>query len=361
MSNIKPFFSINSNTNLLKDFSSSIKRYQSESNDSAIANCLGQMVDLMARNASLFDQLCTCNIDWIGDYFLRQARDFPEMNFSDKSREIITAFTSAYRFICELEFNIPGGERSEITSINRVVDSVIDSLPDNERQNINFARFSMPLSIIKKVINDPLFTEFRDLSKSIDLARQTKSNWDEELDKRKLHVDSLRAELKDATSSYNFVALVNGFQHLIAKKIQERKIAFVSLIVLAIMMVFPPFFQIIYVFLHIDSIGQKKDILIYTLPTILAIEVILLFFFRIVLAQFRSVKAQVLQLDLRIALCQFIEDYAEYSAKITKNNISALTKFETIVFSNLVSDGESIPTTFDGLDHLANLIKSVKK
>ncbi|MDI2145510.1 hypothetical protein KBJ94_26055 [Pseudomonas sp. ITA] len=85
-----------------------------------------------------------------------------------------------------------------------------------------------------------------------------------------------------------------------------------------------------------------------------------MYFFRVVLAQFRSVKAQVLQLDLRIALCQFVQSYAEYSKKIRKDDPGALSKFEAIVFSSLVSESEGIPSTFDGAEQLANLIKSIR-
>lgn len=125
-------------------------------------------------------------------------------------------------------------------------------------------------------------------------------------------------------------------------------------------MVAPPTIQIAYVLSHLDTIESKKGLLLYTLPTILAIEVILVYFFRVVLAQFRSVKAQVLQLDIRIALCQFVQSYAEYSVKVKKDDPSVLAKFEAIVFSSLVPENESIPSTFDGAEQLANLIKSIR-
>jgi hypothetical protein len=110
----------------------------------------------------------------------------------------------------------------------------------------------------------------------------------------------------------------------------------------------------------VETIESKKGLLVYTLPTIVAIEVILIYFFRVVLAQFRSVKAQVLQLDLRIALCQFVQSYAEYSVKVKKDDPNVLAKFEAVVFSSLVSENERIPSTFDGTEQLANLIKSVR-
>ncbi|MNK99263.1 hypothetical protein D3C87_1196510 [compost metagenome] len=218
----------------------------------------------------------------------------------------------------------------------------------------------MPVQVAKKLLNDPAIAEFRRFSQTVEEASKLKADWDSELEERRLHVEAIQQGLKDATSSYNFVGLVDGFRHLAITKLTERRVAFWSLIVLAIVMITPPTVQITYVVTHIDAIESKKGLLLYTLPTILAIEVILIYFFRVVLAQFRSVKAQVLQLDLRIALCQFVQSYAEYSKKIRKDDPSALSKFEAIVFSSLVSESEGIPSTFDGAEQLANLIKSIR-
>ena len=118
--------------------------------------------------------------------------------------------------------------------------------------------------------------------------------------------------------------------------------------------------QIAFVVQNIDVVEARKGILIYTLPTVIALEVILLYFFRVVLSQFRSVKGQLLQLDLRVALCQFIQSYAEYSASIKAQDGNALAKFEALIFSGLVTDESGIPSTFDGAEQIANLIRSVR-
>ena len=65
-------------------------------------------------------------------------------------------------------------------------------------------------------------------------------------------------------------------------------------------------------------------------------------------------------LDLRIALCQSVQSYAEYSMTVKKNGPNVLAKFVAVVFNSLVPDNESIPSTFDGAEQLANLIKSIR-
>jgi hypothetical protein len=96
------------------------------------------------------------------------------------------------------------------------------------------------------------------------------------------------------------------------------------------------------------------------LPPLLALELILLYFFRVVLSNFRGLQAQLLQLNLRVSLCQFIQSYSEYSSKIKKTDASALERFEAIVFSAVTSNADKMPATFDGVEQLAKLVSSLR-
>lgn len=355
-----PFFSTPENLEALRLYSRTVRSFVAASDSTQIAKSLLQIIELMISNAARFDEYCTANIEWIGDHFMREVREFPDLAQEKKAAAITSAFTSAFRFLCELEFTQPADPSFEVRKIGNFVDENLELFAGNDRQQITFARYSMPVQVAKKLLNDPAIAEFRKFSETVLAATKLKADWDSELDQRRLHVDSLKQGLKDATSTYNFVGLVDGFRHLAASKIMERRVAFWSLLALAALMIAPPTAQIAYVLSHTDTIESRKGLLLYTLPTILAIEVILVYFFRVVLAQFRSVKAQVLQLDLRIALCQFVQSYAEYSMTVKKNDPNVLAKFEAVVFSSLVPDNESIPSTFDGAEQLANLIKSIR-
>jgi hypothetical protein len=101
------------------------------------------------------------------------------------------------------------------------------------------------------------------------------------------------------------------------------------------------------------------DHLLILLP-LFSVEIILIYFFRVILLNHRSVKAQAMQIELRQTLCQFIQSYAEYSAKIKKQDGVALEKFESLIFSGILSDPEKLPSTFDGIEQIGNFIKSVK-
>lgn len=67
-----------------------------------------------------------------------------------------------------------------------------------------------------------------------------------------------------------------------------------------------------------------------------------------------------MQIELRQTLCQFIQSYAGYSSEIKKQDAGALEKFESIIFSGVLSDPEKLPSTYDGMGQIGNLIKSIK-
>lgn len=95
---------------------------------------------------------------------------------------------------------------------------------------------------------------------------------------------------------------------------------------------------------------------LYLLP-ISAIELILVFYFRVVLGQFHSVSAQLLQLRMRLAVCRFLESYGEFREK---NKALPFDRFDALVFSNLMPNADQVPSTFDGLDGLAKIFESVR-
>lgn len=99
---------------------------------------------------------------------------------------------------------------------------------------------------------------------------------------------------------------------------------------------------------------------LFVLVPIISIEIIMIYFFRVILFNHRSVKAQIMQIELRQTLCQFIQSYTEYSTEMKKQDPNALEKFESLIFSGVLSDPEKLPSTFDGVEQISNLIKSIK-
>lgn len=76
--------------------------------------------------------------------------------------------------------------------------------------------------------------------------------------------------------------------------------------------------------------------------------------------EFRSIKSQLLQIELRNAMCQFVQAYADYAKDINDKSPGTLEKFESIVFSNIYTEEKNIPSIFDGFEKIAKVIKPDK-
>ncbi|TOF71502.1 hypothetical protein CGJ16_24825, partial [Vibrio parahaemolyticus] len=158
---------------------------------------------------------------------------------------------------------------------------------------------------------------------------------------------------------FNFVGLYKGFSDLAAKKEEERKFLLKSLLGLGAMILAPLGIQFVVSLLNAGSSSfVLKDLL--TLLPLISVEIILVYFFRIVLHNYKATKTQIVQIELRQTLCQFIQSYAQYASTIKKDDETALEKFENLIFSGIMSDSEKLPATFDGIEQLSSLFKSVK-
>ena len=93
---------------------------------------------------------------------------------------------------------------------------------------------------------------------------------------------------------------------------------------------------------------------------ILGLEFVLIYFFRVVLTHYNSIQTQIMQIELRQSLCQFIQSYADYAKEIKEKDGGSLEKFENLIFSSILSTPDKVPSTFDGLEQLSNLIKNLK-
>lgn len=357
------FFSIPHNLQELRRLSQDLRTRIASGDDNLkkdILENLSSAILLIVSNPEKFDELTTTNIKWIGDLFLRMVNDYLSQP-RDKDMQLLQSlFTMAYRFICELEFSQPGDASMEMNRIMRYAQNNLDDFSPNERQQIIYASYTMPAQIVKRLINHPSIGDFRKFTEAFEASRELKKDWDSEIKIKEERIDALEKNLSKISAGYNFVGLIHGFKELRYKKEKERLFSLSWLTIIALAMIIAPVFQIGFVINNLDRIDSHKLTLAYTLPTILAIELILLYFFRVVLSHFRSIKAQLLQIELRVTLCQFIESYTDYSSSVKSKDASALSKFEALVFSGLVTDETGIPSTFDGAEQIASLIKSFR-
>lgn len=221
-------------------------------------------------------------------------------------------------------------------------------------------RFSVdsPITVARSLLHSDNAELQREFIKEFKTAKEYQEKWKKEFSTNLQYVNDLSKNLENFRSAHNFVGLVHGFENIKKQKKIELNKSYLGLEIAGGLMIMIPIFIALF-----SNIGDKlansnySHALAWLIPG-LTIELFIVYFFRILLQQFKSIQTQLLQIDLRISLCQFIESYIKYKKDKSLENDEALAKFEAIIFSSIVSDSGSIPSTFEGIEQVASIFKS---
>ncbi|HEX7864694.1 MAG TPA: hypothetical protein VF555_07075 [Variovorax sp.] len=355
------FFAIERNAIAVRNFAAAIRTHPELAAPSPeVVVPLRTFFGVLSANFAAFDEHCTGNIEWLGERFIGQLVSFVEERSEKPDERLIDVFVYAFRFLCELEFSQPGDLSFELRGVKRFAEENLEKFEGVDRQQLIYASYTMPANLTKRILQHSSLADFKSFSDTAAAAKQLKETWDKEIAAKKIETEALNDSVSKLQTKFNFVGLVQGFEILSDRKRHEIRSAFYSLLGLGLVMIMPVSVQLGFVLQNIDMIDTHRTTLAYSLPPLLALELILLYFFRIVLSNHRNLQAQLLQLDLRVSLCQFIQSYSEYSTKIKKTDASALERFESVVFSAIAPDPEKMPSTFDGLEPLSKLLAGIR-
>lgn len=174
----------------------------------------------------------------------------------------------------------------------------------------------------------------------------------------KNNVQNLLRSLEDKKHQLNFTRLEKGFIDLLKRKEKEKIISFIFLVIFGILILLIPGYSIYMDFKNVKPIDFQKIDIFLVLPAI-ALEAFLLYFFRIILHNYNSIKEQILQLDNRSEVLKFISHYVIFKKD---NNIKQedISKFEEIIFSKISPDMKTIPTSPDVISLVEKIAKIVK-
>ncbi|MBA6096379.1 hypothetical protein H4C80_04360 [Pseudomonas juntendi] len=304
----------------------------------------------LQRDPRLFDQKCIMNIAAIGEKFMDELLD---LNLSRS--EIETLFASCYRFLVEFQLSTPGLIASDLLyGLERVSDFEYEGIAGSQ---VRYAGQQMLVNVVQHYLYHPSLVELKDLPSTIERSEKERQILEETIGSREARVQALADKLKTYETAFNFVGLYAGFQGMKTAKVVERRWNFGYLILLGFLLLLP--FAVKVYLMYRGEEGLKFDTV--GLATLAGLELLLLYFFRVALQNFKSIKAQLLQIDLRMTLCQFVQSYAEYSKDARSVSPGLLERFEQVVFSGIVNDESAIPSTFDGLDKLAELVGRIRK
>lgn len=335
-----------------------------------------------------WDNYTKLNIGLYGEQFLDCIKKVTNTSVNNDhiSPHIQNLYLSSLRFFFEIDFMLKEGEdeheefKKSISGMNikkEAVSNTVNELFDNEfKLELLYIINSTPFLITKNLFHSEqikLFSTFdekrltaeetlNNIASSKDEITKKISDFQTKLEQKEQTVENLQATLDKQETAFNFVGLYKGFNELAKRKQKEATNTFCFLIVLAFSLIALPLSAMISIY-NPNDISQSPAIsthLLNLLPLI-SLEIILLYFFRVVLHNYKSIKAQVLQVELRQTLCQFIQNYADYSKGIKKDDPAVLEKFENLIFSGIISDAENLPSTFDGMDQITKLLSSLKR
>lgn len=325
-----------------------------DSEQGIVMQFVAQALVAMKAQPDAFNAACSFNIIHIGERFKSDVQQY----FKYDKALMSQLLSSCYRFITEFEIKARSGLHDSLSiAWNRLLLVDLSTYSESSFQ-IKFAQYHMPIYIMREYIAHPHMQALSELPAAIVSAKVTTEIYERELNDREGRADTLAKNLEGYTSQLNFLGLVRGFQQLRDVKDEERKWSLLFVRSLGVVLVALPITKILN-WLPVSADPAKE---IASGIAVVALELMLIYFFRVTLQNFRSVKAQLLQLDLRVTLCQFIEGYTKLAKEAKKDDDKEiLTRFEQVVFSSIVTDETGIPSTFDGIEQISGLIERLKK
>ncbi|VXA81082.1 MULTISPECIES: hypothetical protein [Aeromonas] len=306
-----------------------------------------------------WDKRCDFNIHHLGDRFIDSLRIFSTEEKGDSKINFI--YVTAFRLLCEFDFFL-GSELELNFDLESVKKTITDDALTNKSEvsgQIIYALYVMPANIVKRHLNNKNLVAVTEFSAKLDEAERLRVDWDQEIIAKQDFVRELDAKLDEIKAGFNFVGLYKGFSDLALKKTNELKWLFYSLVGMSVLILAP----LAYEFITLTTESHKAGVQIaelFKLIPLVSIEFILIYFFRIVLVNYRSTKAQIMQIELRQTLCQFIQSYADYASEIKAKDASSLEKFESLIFSGILADAEKLPSTFDGIEQIGTMLKNLR-
>lgn len=310
---------------------------------------IGIALFYIQNNPTSFDERCIMNIASLGNRFIEEIRSF---DLSEESA--LHLFAYCYRFIIEYQISSPNAISGELLD---VLARVSDFEYGAAASQVRYAGHQMLINVVQHYLYHPSLVSLKNLPEVIQRSETERGHAEKSIIDREDRVNALAEKLETYETAFNFVGLYSGFKSLKAAKVSERRWNFFFLLVLGAMLLFPVMVK----FLSLVNAPVKTEPDLVGLAALAGVELLILYFFRVALQNFRSIKAQLLQIDLRMTLCQFVQSYAEYSKGAPNGSKGLLERFEQVVFSGIVNDESAIPSTFDGLDKLAELVGKIRK
>jgi len=315
-------------------------------------------LQIIHGNTQVFDESCQINIEWIGEQI---ASALIRVASRDATREEIDdLYGSLYRCIVEFDLSRKDDLSMDLRKFRSLITEHPSFFTKQALEDVEFARQEMPLAMTKRLLANSVIRGLGNVDKIAEDIDLKIKGWDEKIASRQDAASKLEQSLKGYETGFNFVGLAQGFEDLLKKKTEELSSTKVWLALFGLAALLPLTIELLLLYFNQDRLDEVKWFFIVSSIPAISLTLLLIYFFRISLRNAESARAQVLQIELRRTLCRFIQSYSDYSGPLKKENPDALSKFENIVFSGIVSMDEKLPSTFDGVEQIAGLVKAIR-
>ncbi|MGP1224397.1 hypothetical protein ACX8XK_01115 [Serratia marcescens] len=274
--------------------------------------------------------------------------------------------------------NSPGDYPGYLNS--RVLERLDREIPEsNFTGEFLWIERSMPASIARDFIQSSDFKDVMKLKEDIasveskvkGVVETEISSLDENLKGKKEEVEKLLGKTEESMVSlqsykekldnykgeFNFVLLSKAFSRMKRDKENEFKAARRWMNAYTAALISIPILILIAVFRKMLNVNFDIEILIYAIP-LLTLEALIFYFMRIYYGEVRSIRAQLLQIDLRLSLCEFIHDFIDKKNE-SKDHGDSWGNFENLIFSPIQMSAENIPSVLDGANAVADVLGKV--
>jgi hypothetical protein len=325
---------------------------------------IGKFLEDILERSQLFADNCEYNIEHIGRIFINSITGDIE-----KSNTIDDMLIFLIRIAKEFEIN---SEISLVQSgkyiLNKYKEPSTDYSEDLNMQ-IDYAFNSMPYKILNKKNKIAIQNVYANIDNQVKENLEKKlPAINEKVIELKTFINNSEKVLNENKQKFNFVLLNQAFNHLSKRKSFSKYLIFFNLGLLGILMIALPIgysMNQIIIMEHtaqaMSMVLKENQVAIYVLSLIpfLISESFIIYLFRILLHKYNSVDDQIVQLETKQAVVQFIESYVDFKA--SKNiKEASLEKFEEIVFSRIspnLQDVPNIPNVMDLVDGLGKVLK----
>lgn len=175
-----------------------------------------------------------------------------------------------------------------------------------------------------------------------------------------IEIKELEGRVQDLKSEYNFVGLSSGFNKIKEKKeLELRNIEVNYKNLFGCIFIVPVIITVLH--LVTPAVFPKDLTVLFLALPFLTIEMALIYFFRLSYLEAKSIRTQLVQIDLRLSLCSFIDGYVEYRKKNNVNIDKVLEIFDSLIFSPIQTNENNIPSMFDGIEAIAGLAEKITK